>query len=507
MSNTNNEMQAEVKANEFSGQSANLPVPKYVNPAGDEYPVLACNCFLFPDGLSTTKEEIEDQLQTIKSCGFNATTWISRGLSQPWWSQITTYYNVAASLGLRSIYMLQNNVPVVISQSGSTTYQPTLETIAEILNLNKGTENLWGYKLADEPGFNEWGYTTQTAPVGTKDLPAMNRTYLQNANGHVGFITLAALVKESIVGTEIFNSDSSNKIKYERYLHAISNKLNPALLTVDIYPVLEYTDDSKGFVSLQNVLILDRYYYILEAIGNFSRQSNVPVWMYMLSVQFKTYHAGSTIVHSEFPIPTEGILRYQALTAIAFGCQGLVFWTYALQPNNMQTDSSTGEKIPSEEFLLAPYNNDGTRSEIWYNCAAVIPGIKLFGKMLLGAKFIEAAHVYGPAYVRNPYPETQQLPASGIGCVLKATATGPGIVITRLEKGSEKYVAIVNHSPEDYEDFTLTVSPGCRWTEYRMMDWSDNYLTETEHQRESQEKTVSRMLQPGSMMLIKFEWA
>ena len=108
--------------------------------------------------------------------------------------------------------MLQNNVPVVISQSGSTTYQPTLETIAEILNLNKGTENLWGYKLADEPGFNEWGYTTQTAPVGTKDLPAMNRTYLQNANGHVGFITLAALVKESIVGTEIFNSDSSNKI-------------------------------------------------------------------------------------------------------------------------------------------------------------------------------------------------------------------------------------------------------------------------------------------------------
>lgn len=355
------------------------------------------------------------------------------------------------------------------------------------------------------PEFINWGYDYVTASSdpaifgGIKDLAAAYRVFMQNMNRHTAFLTLSVSTEKRYVGTEIYESTTNKRTRFEKYLQAVMERFNPTLMSAEIFPIIK--SDSAPYFTIS-----DWYYFTLEVIGIYSSSYDAAFWLYMPSVQFKIYRDGSTAVETEYPLPTVSMLLFQAFNALAFGFQGLVFWTYALPENVLQKDSETGALIPKKEYINAPYN-DGITTNIWNNCAVAIPGIKLFGKMLLGAKFIEAAHVYGPAYVRNPYPETRQMPASGIGCVLKATATGPGVVITRLEKVSEKYVAIVNHSPKDYEDFTLTVGPGCRWTEYRMMDWSDNYLTETEHQRESQEKTVSRMLQPGSMMLIKFEWA
>lgn len=500
---TKNAVQPDAEAAKTSVQSSGLTAPKYVNPAGDEYPVIAVNGYDYPSKLGVGEDEIIDQLETISNCGFNATTWLCRGNSEIWRPYISTYLRVSASLGLRTIYMLQTMMPKVMqkssdsSQEKDTTYDPTLEYIAEVLNLNKDDANLWGYKLCDEPGFNEWGYTTPTAPVGTRDLPAMYRTYLQNANGHIGYFTLAVSVAESYTGEKLpDNEEEKYMYRYWNYLIALNEKFHPSMLSVDIYPV--FSEETPP-------IIKRTYYGYIEIIADFSTQNNIPFWMYMLSTEFTNYDEGRPTVYKKHPLPTEGVLLYQAMTALAYGFQGLVFWTYTLNKDQMQTDATTGEEIPKEKYILAPYmDEDGTLSVIWSNCAAVIPVIKEFGKILLGAKFIEAGHVYGPDYVSDPFPETTQF-SSPIGCVSKATATGRGVVITRLEKGSEKFVAIVNHSPYDNEDFTLTISPRCKWTEYRMMDISDGYLTVTEHEREPQEKTISLYLQPGCMMLIKYE--
>lgn len=507
-------MQSDVEAAKVSGPTA----PAYVNPTGDEYPVIAWDGYYFPDKSATSEEDIEDLLKTIKNCGFNATNWISEGLNKFWWNHISTYYKVAASLGLRTIYMLQNVVPEVkhkvsdSSQAGDTTYDPSLEAIAEILNLNKGDANLWGYKLADEPKYNMWAYGTPTAAVGTKDLLALYRTYLQNANGHVGYITLAVTIEEDTTGQKLPKNYKSEQepdymYRYRSYLESIYDKFKPSLLSVDLYPVLSVGET-------QHPIVKKVYYGYMEIIATFSALYNVPFWMYILSTQLTIYKKGSSTVETQYPLPTEGVLLFQAMTALAYGFQGLVFWTYTLHTNNMQTDSTTGKEIFKEKFELAPYNSTGRLDDepvdgsplscIWNFCAVVIPVIKAFGKILLGAKFIEAGHVYGPEYIHNQFPETSQF-STPIGCVSKATAAEHGIVITRLDKGSEKYVAIVNHSPYNSEDFTLTISPRCKWTEYRMMDISDGYLTITEHERESQETTVSRYLQPGCMMLIKYE--
>ena len=95
-------------------QAQALPVPKYVNPAGDEYPVIAYNNYMFPDKLATTEDEIDEVVQSIKSCGFNANIWICEGLDGKWRDQIATYYKVAAANGLRTIYNLILQVPKVV---------------------------------------------------------------------------------------------------------------------------------------------------------------------------------------------------------------------------------------------------------------------------------------------------------------------------------------------------------------------------------------------------------
>lgn len=110
-----------------AGQAQTLPVPKYVNPAGNKYPVIACNNYLFPDGDKTTEAEIDDVLESIKSCGFNASIWFCGGLDGKWRNQITTYYKVASSKGLRTIFNLILQVPKVVRKDTASGQQNGVE--------------------------------------------------------------------------------------------------------------------------------------------------------------------------------------------------------------------------------------------------------------------------------------------------------------------------------------------------------------------------------------------
>lgn len=500
MENKENERKKRVnKTTNTIVEFANMQVPPYSNPAGDEYPVIAENSYLFPNKLATTEEEIKDQVQTIKDCGFNVTLWICRGISEPWRDQISTYYKVAKSLGLRTIYNLSTLVPVVVGKDSeinnkdTTQYQPALDDIAQILNLNKENDNLWGYKLADEPNYKNWAYTTLTAALGDKDLPAMFQIYLNNANGHVAFFNLAAAVHVNYVGKEICDSNTSNMFKYERYLKAIKDKFKPSLLSIDIYPITK----SK----LGKYIILDRYYYILEAVGNFSAQYKVPFWMCMLCNQFNSYNDDGSI-NAEFPKPTEGILRFQALNALAYGFQGLVFWTYPLHTNNMKDNPNGGAQILVEEFLDAPYV-DGHTTEIWDNCKAIIPEIKQYGKELLGAKFQEARHVYGPLS-GDPYKETTKFESS-IGCVVDASSNGQGFVITHLKKENYNYMAIVSHDPDNMETIEISIPLNCFWHEINYNHIDSNNDTSSDSVRyDGDVKILTRHLKPGGMILIRY---
>lgn len=472
----------------------------YSNPAGTEYPVIAYNNYKFKEG--ATETQIRKMLQTIKDCGFNASIWVCRGLDGTWVNQIKTYYNVSKDMGLRTIQNLVNSVPRVNQsesnsvQSYGLEYNPKLEDNATFLNKNKNDGNLWGYDLGDEPTPIEWHYDSLTAPLGARDFPAMYRTYLRNANRHVGFFNLVAATTAGWIGQTLANDTSLNeKGKYSRYLKAFKEKFNPSMMSVDIYPVFEETTDSDHSYDLGGYYLLKRYYYIMEAIGNFSTEHKMPFWMFMLSTQFNSLEADGETIRSKHPCPSEGVLRYQAMTALAYGFQGLVFWTYALK-----------ESSDNEEYITAPYqegeNNEWETTPVWTNCKAVIPEIKSYGKELLDARFQEARHVYGPL-CKIEFEETEKL-TSSIGCISGATANGRGFVITRLTKNTQNYVAIVSHDPINAQGITLSIASGYSPVEVGQTRSVSEDSSEATEPRIASGQTVSRTLRPGGMILIRY---
>ena len=499
---------------EAAGQAQTIPVPKYVNPAGNEYPVIAYNNYLFPDKLATTEDEIDDVIQSIKSCGFNANIWICEGLDGEWRNLIATYYKVAAANGLRTIYNMILQVPKVIrkdtasDQQNGVEYDPALARLAELLNLNKGNANLWGYYLGDEPKYNEWAFNTPAAPVDTRDFPAMFQTYLKNANGHVGFFNLAVATTEKFIGATLAKDEKlKESVKYARYLKEFKDKFNPSMMTVDIYPLFKYVCDGqlRNCYDLGDCYVQKNYYCMLETIGDFSTRYSIPFWMFMLSTKYTSYLSGSKNINTERPYPSEGVLRYQAMNALAFGFQGLVFWTYGLKESSYQDipdPDDPKKKLFNEEYTDAPYDA-GYTTDVWGNCYTVIKEIRYYGDILLGCKFIQAKHVYGPL-ISETFEETKTF-NTYMGCLADATSEGRGFVVTQLNKDSgDKYMMIVSHDPYNEQNITIRISAGIKWEEVVFLDDSSGYLDVHSGTTGNKEQTVTGRLEPGGLILIHY---
>lgn len=491
------------------GPSVQMESPSgypYSNPAGTEYPVAASVPLDTIEDLAP-EEEIRKVLQTVKDCGFNVTLWTSWNHVGKWVNHINDYFKVSSALGLRTIL---NPLPVLrVKQifADATNkvpdgyeYDVTLKNYTDLLNIDSKDDNLWGFKLKDQPTFAMWGYEGLTAAVGQVDLPAMYRTYLQNSRRHVAFFTLIADISRAVSGDAIYDSNVSKKNKYELYLKALRNKFNPSMISVDIYPIMETTTVTAYSTDFHGYYMLNRYYYILEAIGKFSADYGIPFWMYILSNQHEIYQPDTDKISTKFPYPSKGVLRYQAMTALAYGFQGLVFWTYGKMPNEDQNPPY--ENFPSIKFTEAPYVN-GKTTPVWDNCKDVISEIKAYGKELLNARFHEARHVYGPLMVRE-FEETTRL-TSSIGCITNASAKGKGFVITWLSKGTNNYLAIVSHDPYDAQTISLQLIKGCNPVEiiYQASAPASQEADATQHFETA--PSIFRTLKPGGMILIRYD--
>lgn len=279
------------------------------------------------------------------------------------------------------------------------------------------------------------------------------------------------------------------------------------MMSVDIYPLFKdvCADQLKHCYDLGDYYLLRSYYYILEAIGDFSTQYSMPFWMFMLSTKYTSYMKGSKDIFAERPYPTEGVLRYQAMNALAFGFQGLVFWTYGLKESSYQDipdPDDPKKKLFNEEYTDAPYE-EGDTTGVWSNCRTVIMEIRYYGDILLGSKFIQARHVYGPL-ISVRFDDTKDF-STYMGCLADAKSNGRGFVVTQLNKDSgDKYMVIVSHDPYNEQNITIRISAGIKWEEVVFQYKSPGYLDVHSGTTGNKEQTVTGTLEPGGFILIHY---
>lgn len=387
--------------------------------------------------------------------------------------------------------------------------KPVFSNISRLISVFKANSvysNLWGYFLLDEPKYDSWAVPVNEMPNGTQNLTLEYNTYRQYSGGKRGLFNLQTSNREDNVGPKNDNEIDPNRAQYSRYiayLKKIYEKFHPQMLSVDIYPIASTSEAADAIVEVK-----DQWYWTLEAMADCSREKNVPFWLFMLSNQHTTYNEkpkddGSYVGYA-YPYPTVGILRFQAMTALAYGIQGLVFWTYGVPANKYYASG-----LIRERYYDAPFK-DGKTTPIWNNCRIVISEIKKYGKVLLNAKFQGARHVYKSNTVKEKmFSETTVLSGT-FGCIANAYATGKGFVITHLVKGSQNYMAIVSHDFANKQDVAIAFDDSCKWMEVQFITSAGS-----SESRVSQKNKVTGLpgiqeyhywsLEPGGMVLISFQ--
>lgn len=247
---------------------------------------------------------------------------------------------------------------------------------------------VWGFTIYDEPKASQFPMLKSLESRVAKYAPEQN-----------GIINLLPAVWPQDLGA----SD------YRTYVEDYVRTVNPPLISLDIYPVKL---DKEGKIYIEPIL-----YPTMEVIRDVSRESGRPFWSYILSNK-----------HWNYPKPKEEYLRFQIFTALAYGAQGLSYYTY------LMPDFDKWKK----EYSDAPIDWDGNRTDTWYLVRNVNKEVRNLSHVFLGADVIDVSHT-GEQLPKDTKRLTR-LPAPFIGM----ESFGEGVQVSHLRNGKNEYLVLVN---------------------------------------------------------------
>jgi len=205
---------------------------------------------------------------------------------------------------------------------------------------------------------------------------------------------------------------------YRDYVHQFIEKVPVKLLTFDYYPVVGDT-------------IRDSWYENLEIFSDEARKAHIPFWAFAL-----------TTAHATYPVPTPAQLSMQMFSNLAYGAQGLEYFTY------WTPESKTWD------FHKGPITHDGKRTEVYDRMKAMNKKIEAFSDVFLGAKLVSVAHTGNEIPPGSHRLETLPAPIRKL-----STPTG-GAIVSVLRKGNYEFLVIVNRSFKWPVALMLETDPG-----------------------------------------------
>lgn len=194
---------------------------------------------------------------------------------------------------------------------------------------------------------------------------------------------------------------------YREYISSFDKEVPLPFLSFDHYPII-------------NDSIKVEWYENLEQFSDEARKVGKDFWAFAMA----TTH---NIPGGVYPVPTLAMLRLQMYSNLAYGAQGLQYFTYWTPRDNSYWD-----------FQHGPIGLDGKRTEVYDLVKEMNLELQKLSSVFLGAKVISVHHTgkHIPTHTRR----LTTLPEK-----VKALDThGSGAIISQLEKGDNKYIIIVN---------------------------------------------------------------
>lgn len=265
-------------------------------------------------------------------------------------------------------------------------------------------------------------------PEGTvgrfKDHPALAGYHLRDEPNAKDFADLAAWTKtiralddEHFCYINLFpNYASSEQLGTATYLEHVERFVGEVpvqVLTFDFYPIV-------------GDKLRPQWYENLEIISQAARDAGKPFWAFALAV-----------AHGPYPIPTLSHLRLQVYSDLAYGAQGIQYFTY-------WTPKST-----RWNFHEGPIRIDGSRSRVYDLVSYLNREIQALSGVFNGSRVVSIGHT-GAAIPQG----TRRFEAMPPFYTLETK--GEGCLVSLLEKDSTSFLAIVNRSLRDNAKVSVT---------------------------------------------------
>jgi len=289
-------------------------------------------------------------------------------------NQVTTALDTAYAAGMK----------ILISCSELQTDPEN--TVAMLMN----HPALGGYYLRDEPNRSDFAGLAQWARK-IQSVDSMHFCYIN---------LFPSYASQSQLGTS----------SYQEYLDAFLNEVPVEILSFDYYPVIGEINRS----------LRQGWYENLEMISRKAMLAGKPFWAFALA----------TAINGAYPIPTEAELRLQMFSNLAYGAQGLQYFTYWTPP------------CGGECFHDGPiYNNQ--RTEVFYRVKTVNEEIKKLSSVFYGSKVLSVNHTGKDIPVGTH--RLSELPNE----IHILETIGKGAIVSVLKRDSLMFLAIVNRDFKD----------------------------------------------------------
>jgi hypothetical protein len=288
---------------------------------------------------------------------------------------------------------------------------PNLDAVEKALNIAQKTgvkilfycPELWSEpektakKLMNHPAL--YGYHLQDEPHGSEfpKLGTWAKRIQSVDNKHCCYVNLFPnIVEESRIGAN-----------YRTHIDELVNTVPVSFLSFDHYPVHE-----EG----GNRWINKEWYENLEIFAAKSKEHHLPFWAFSLSV-----------AHNTYPVPTAGEIRLQMFSNLAYGAQGLQYFTYW-----------TPGFDPNYDFHHGPIDTNGKRTEVYDIIKTINREIQNLSGVFLNASVKSVWHTgkNNPRGTRR----IDKLPEP----VKVLDVSDEGAIVSLLEKGKQTFLVIVN---------------------------------------------------------------
>ncbi len=248
---------------------------------------------------------------------------------------------------------------------------------------------LAGYHLVDEPSIHQFSELGQWA----KKIQSVDDKHFCYVNMLPNFAS----------------SDQLGTSDYKDYVQSYLQQIPVQFVSFDCYPVLK-----TG--------ILKNWFDNLELISRESNNAKLPFWAFALTTNYDNDHVTPQ---------TLAAMRLQVYSNLAYGAQGIEFFTYW---SATSTDSPSGE-----DQRGAPIGATGKRSVVYDRVQQMSREIQNLSGVFLGAKVVSVRHT-GLGKIPVGTIRLTRLPDP---IKVLDTNHAPALVSV-LEKGGHSFLVIVN---------------------------------------------------------------